>query len=156
MRGGALAAERRVAVEAIEELPIAYAWCWERHAKAGEYCAEAVCINHAATSDGLVLILEDDLTPITQKEYEAAGRAHAPRFIFLKDGAAQTEAASRFVRRQQRQAITRNFRNASELRTFILEALSFHAVTSARQLQLDRARARRPRVRVRFSRRRAS
>jgi hypothetical protein len=155
MNGDPLKAERETAIHAIESTALAHAWCWERHAHAGEFCAEGVCIGHARTSDGLVLILGDTLTPITRKEYVAAGEAHAARFILIQDSVDLDDDARDFIRRERERAVTKNFANLSELRKHLIDALNHHAVNSARQQQLARLRNAPPRRRiyVRFSRR---
>jgi hypothetical protein len=109
MRGGVLADERKAAIKAIDGR-YHRAWAWERDAKAGPYSSEGVCLGHAATSDALVLIIDCDLTNITAKEYAAAKKACIPRFVLLKDGAARTEVAEKFVTRERKRAvITVNF-----------------------------------------------
>jgi hypothetical protein len=156
MRGDPLRAERETAVNAIESSPLALAWCWERHARAGEYCAVGICIGHARTSDGLVLILGDTLTPITRQEYVAAGKAGAARFILVQDGVDRDSEATEFIRHERDSAVTKNFANLSELRKHVIDALTFHAVNSGRQQQLARLRQATPtrrRVLVRLGRR---
>jgi hypothetical protein len=149
MQGDPLRAERETAVSAIESTPIAQAWCWERHARAGEYCAVGVCVGHARTSDGLVLILGDTLTPITHQEFTAAGEAGAARFILIQDGVERDAAATEFIRRERDNAVTKNFANLSELRKHIIDALTFHAVNSGRRQQLARlARPAPSRIRI--------
>jgi hypothetical protein len=155
MNGDPLRAEREAAVEAIESTALAHAWCWERHARAGEYCAEAICVGHARTSDGLLLILGDSLTPITRQEYRAAGEAEAARFILIQDGVDRGADAQEFIRRERDIAVTKNFGNISELRKHIVDALAFHAVNSGRERQLARLQAvTRHSIRVRLPRRR--
>jgi hypothetical protein len=133
MRDGSLRAERRAAVRAINAQPWHRAWAWETNATAGPYSARRVCIDNAATSDALVLILADDLTPITKSEYLAAKRAQIPRFILVKAGVLQSDVLARFVSREQaRQVITVRFRNLRELETAIHNALRAYAVRSHR------------------------
>jgi hypothetical protein len=153
MQGDPLKAEREAAVNAIESTPLALAWCWEQHARAGEYCAVGICVGHARTSDGLVLIVGDTLTPITRQEYTAAGEAGAARFIFVQDGVDRDAEAAEFIRRERDNAVTKSFANLSELRKHIIDALTFHAVNSGRQQQLARIRhaaSSRPRILVRL------
>jgi hypothetical protein len=133
MRGKRLEAERKAVVRAVEATKMATAWHWERDAKAGPYCAKGVCVGHASTSDGLVLILGARLTPITRAEYNAAKRAGVPRFIFLKDRSRRDDGARRFIAREQKQAITRNFANTSELRTQVTASLLHNAVQAVRR-----------------------
>ena len=139
MRGGPLQAERETAIAATNSVGIACAWAWETDARAGEYCSEAVCIGHAKTSDVLILILGSDLTPITEKEYEAAGSSYAQRIILVKDGIQRRRAAREFLAKERaNKSTTKNFQNLSELRSHIIEALQFHAVQSARLVQANR------------------
>jgi hypothetical protein len=140
MRDGTLRRERKAAAEAIEATPISLAWYWERDAKAGPYSSERVCVGHARTSDGLVLILSDDITPITRREFRAAKTAGAPCFILVKEGAALSASVRRFLARERRGAISQTFSNLSELRTAVTGAINFHAVMSARVLILKRRR----------------
>src|SRR5438876_10064041 len=72
MAGGAFKNERPAAARAIESLPEFRAWYWERDARAGPYSSRDLCTKTARTSDGLVLILGDELTPITRDEFVAA------------------------------------------------------------------------------------
>src|SRR5581483_1321095 len=150
MRGEVLAVERVAAAEAVEEIPgFARAWYWERDADAGPYCSEAVCLGHAATADGLVLILGDELTPITRKEYELAYGRGVPTYLLIDQRVVQNEEAKRFVDEQRTSAETiyRGFANVSELQTHILEALMRYAVGAVRRVNFEageqRARARR-------------
>ncbi|HVE95046.1 MAG TPA: hypothetical protein VNB24_09010 [Acidimicrobiales bacterium] len=142
MRGGALNAERVAAAEAIESTTFHEAWYWERDANAGPYCAEHVCVGHAGTSDGLVLLLADELTPITRKEFEAAEAAGAPCFVLIRDGAQPSQEALDFVREQQGHAITTRFGNDSELRTRVVGALLQNAVSATRRDAFQRRMAR--------------
>jgi hypothetical protein len=123
MRGGVLAAERAAAIEAIDSHPDYQAWAWERDAAAGPYSAEAVCVRQAASSDALVLLVSDDLTPITVKEFRAAKKAGVPRFVFLKTGASRTARAEALVKRERAGGVTGDFSNPAEVRTQILHAL---------------------------------
>src|SRR6266542_2716862 len=132
IRGGPLAAERRTAIGAIEASPFHRAWAWERDANAGPYSASAVCVAHARTSDALVLILAEDLTAMTRREYNAAKTAGVPRFVLLKDGVTQSAEVIRFVRRERRGLITANFQNEAELITQIQNALRAYALRAHR------------------------
>lgn len=137
MRGEVLAVERAAAAEAVERIPdLARAWYWERDADAGPYCAEAVCLGQAATADGLVVILGDELTPITRKEYEIAYARGVPTYLLIDQRVTQSDEAQRFVKAQQQgsDTITKGFANASELQTHVLEALMRYAVSAVRRL----------------------
>lgn len=123
MRDGSLAAERSVAIRTIDEFFPHRAWAWERDAQAGPYSSAPMCIRNARTSDGLILIIADDLTPITKREYLAARRRGVPTYIMIKDGAGQTLDAEQFILREQRRAVTKLFNNTRELRTHIRASL---------------------------------
>jgi hypothetical protein len=143
MRGSLLIAERQTAAKAINKTGFALAWLWENNACTGPYSAEAVCLGHARTSDGLVLILADQLTPITQKEYEAAHLAGVPCYIFLKQGARRDRKAERFVREgRAKSTITANFKGLSELETQVTGAIFRYAVDSIRERILDTKKTR--------------
>jgi hypothetical protein len=77
MADGALRAERTAAIDAVEAFPLGRPWAWEKDAPAGSYYSEEECIRQAGTSDAIVLILEDELTSTTRKEYVAAHAAGA-------------------------------------------------------------------------------
>jgi hypothetical protein len=132
MRDHSLDAERAVAVRTIDAFYPHRAWAWERDAKAGTYSAARLCVKSAATSDGLVLILGDELTPITKREYHAARRSHVPRFLLLKDPSTHDAAAASFVRRERMRVVTRRFRNERELRTHIRESLAARILHTSR------------------------
>jgi hypothetical protein len=123
MSGGALKSERRAVARAVEALDIVKAWYWERDAKAGPVSAVPLCVNKAAASELLVLILEDDLTPTTHKEYMAAKKTGAWCCILVKEGGTLTPKATRFIKRESKAAVYKRFRNASELRTHVMSAL---------------------------------
>ena len=53
-----------------------------------------------------------------------------------------TGEALEFIRRERDRAITKNFKNVSELRKHISDALTFHAVNSGRERQVARRRRR--------------
>jgi hypothetical protein len=133
MRGGALRLERRAVANEIDATRMAQAWWWERSAYAGPFSAQNICLKHAATSDALFVILEDDLTPITKAEYLAAKRNGVYRCILIRDGATLTARAQRFVDREQRNVTTAVFRNISELRSQTLASLRGGFTHSLRQ-----------------------
>ena len=140
MAGDALKTERIAAIEAVEEFPLSRPWAWERSAEAGPYCSERECVAQAGTSDGLLLIVEDELTPVTRSEFEAARRAGAPIFMMLKTGAVRDTELQRFIKHARDDGITTvNFSSPGELRTRITLALRTWAIRSGRS-QLLRAR----------------
>lgn len=133
MSGGSLKPERKAAIREVESSPWHKAWAWEISANAGPYSSKRLCVANAKTSDGLILIVSDELTAMTSAEYRAARRAGVPRFIFVKDGIRQTDELSRFIQRERAAgATTRKFRNLAELRTEIRTALRAYGVRSHR------------------------
>ena len=137
MHGGALKKERAAAVQAINAFVLGRAWAWENDANAGPYCSERECVAQAGTSDGLVLILEDELTDITRAEFAAARKAGAPVFLMLKTGAMRDAALDRFIKRaRDNDVITASFSSLTELRTRIAGALRTWALRSGRSEML--------------------
>ena len=134
MRGGPLREERVAAAEAVESTQFAHAWYWERDANAGPYSSEGVCVGHARTSDGLILILGRTLTDITRAEFRAAHLAGAPCYIFTQSFANQDKAVRKFVKDNRDDAITAPFGNLSELRTQITGALIQFVVGAGREI----------------------
>lgn len=138
IRGGALVDERQAAAKAINETGFAFAWLWENDACAGPYSSEAICLGHARTSEGLVLILAKRLTPVTQKEYEAADDAGVPCYVFLKQGTRHDTQVNRFVKKIRAKATTTgSFSNLSELETHVKSSLYRYAVDSVRKRILE-------------------
>jgi len=134
MRDNVLNAERQTAAKAIDRTGFAIAWLWENDACAGPYSAEAICLGHARTSDGLVLLLAEQLTPITQMEYEAASLAGVPCYIFLKQGAQHDRKVERFIKTvREKTAVTAKFQGLSELETQVTKAMFRYAVDSIRE-----------------------
>ena len=136
MAGGALRDERAAALDAIDTFPLARAWAWERDANAGPYCSERECVAQAGTADGLVLVVDDELTPITRMEFEAARKGGAPVFLMLKQGAHRTPDLQRFIEDVRSFAITVNFASTGELKTQITQALRTWAIRSGRSAML--------------------
>lgn len=131
---GVLDAERVAAAEAVESTSIATAWYWERDARAGPYSSEAVCIGHARSSDGLVLLLAEELRPMVRREYTAAFDQGAPCYILVKEVAAREADADEFVSQERDgPAVTRPFRSISELKTEVTGAIVEFAVQSSRR-----------------------
>ncbi len=123
MHGGALRAERDAVIAAVQELPLTDPWAWEISADAGPYCSESECVRQAGNSDGLVLIVDDEITPITRMEATAARRGGAPVFLMLKTGVERDAELDRFIRELRRHATTANFSSPKELRTRVTSAL---------------------------------
>jgi hypothetical protein len=123
MSGGTLTRERLAAARAAEGVDVVRAWYWERDANAGPVSALPLCVNQAAASEVLFLILEDELTPVTYKEYLAAKRNGAWCCILIKDGGILTDKAQRFVDRESKHAVYKRFRTLSELRSHVVNAI---------------------------------
>jgi hypothetical protein len=139
---GSLDDERAAAIEEIGSFPVVEPWAWERSAYAGAYCAVAVCVGEARTSDVLILILGRDLSDITEREYRAAAAARVNCIILVKEGVRRVRAAREFLESEQRgRVITVNFANLSELRTHINDSIKFHFVSSSREAQMARQAA---------------
>jgi tetratricopeptide (TPR) repeat protein len=137
MAGGALKPERQAAVRKIESFPSMRAWHWERDAVAGTFYSEEECVGNAATSEVLVLILEDELTEITRKEYFAAKRAGAHRVVLHRTGVGRSTRLERFIdRERKRDAVTAGYGNVSELETRLFEALREVSVRPVRERML--------------------
>jgi len=133
MAGGVYVVERASCAEAVDGTGIARAWYWERDAYAGPYCTEAICLGQAATADGLILILGDELTPITRREYEIARAKGVATFVFVDQRLAQDGDAQAFVASVRRDSVTKNFANVSELQSHVVDALRTFAVQSWRR-----------------------
>lgn len=139
MRGDVLKAERRATADTINKSPMHHAWCWEDNAPAGAYHSKEECIGYARTSDGLVLLLGSELTPVTRDEYEVARTNGAQRFIFIRETDVLTDSTKQFVEDEQaRRTVTRKFGNLSELRTSVTDSLIQSAVRASRSEQLRR------------------
>jgi hypothetical protein len=149
MRGSAFVAERVAVAEAIDATAFARAWYWERDAFAGPYCSEEVCVATAATADGLVLLLGEELTEITRAEFEVARRRFVPVYIFVderKEQNAEVESFIADVRSSgETKAITKRFANISELKGHVTDALRHHAVQAVRRANFAAAQTNRAR-----------
>lgn len=128
--------ERVTAAQTIDATAIARAWCWERDAQAGPYCSERVCVAHAATSDGLVLLVGETLTGITRKEYEVAHGRNVPCYVFVDQRVVQDDVAKQFIHdvRNSDVAITKGFGNVAELEGHITDALRHFTVQAVRRI----------------------
>jgi hypothetical protein len=137
MRGFALKEERIAAAKVIDGSGFARAWYWERDANAGPYCSEQLCLGMARTSDGLVLLLASDITPITQREFMEARKHGVPCFVFQKDDAEPDDEVRAIVDLARSDGITVKFRNISELQTQILSSI-YHHITMVHRKDIHR------------------
>ncbi|MFG6402488.1 hypothetical protein [Microbacterium sp. P04] len=139
---GTLEGERRIAADTIDRLETYRAWWWERDAPTGVLHSERECVKFAGTSDGLVLLVAGDLSPIVYAEYGAAKEAAAERYIFVRvrQGEVLPDDVSSFIEAERATAVTRNFQNEAELESHLYRALIHTAVRAAREVQLGRRR----------------
>jgi hypothetical protein len=114
MRGGVLKAERAAAAEAVDTHPDAEAWLWERSADAGPYCSIEVCRGQAATSDVLILIVSDEVTPATDIEWRAARANGAVCAILVREGGLRDDSLIAFLRAEGERVIYKTFGNLSD------------------------------------------
>lgn len=138
MRDGALKQERKAAADVIASLGFAEPWWWEGNAAAGPYCAKGICLGHARTSDGLVLIIGDELTTMTQEEFQAAQDAGVECFIFVQDGVSRDDETDGFIGEQQQHATTGQWATVEELESQIVRAIHNAVIRSHRVRALER------------------
>lgn len=137
MANGALEKERRVAIETVNAFRPALAWAWETSAPAGSYYSEEECVRRAGTSDALILILDDELTPVTRKEFEAARQGPANLIILTRRGATRDRALQDLIDGARHEAITKDFSDLAELESEIDAALWEWFVRGGRTLGLQ-------------------
>lgn len=124
MAGGVYVTERSSCAETVDQIGFARAWYWERDSNAGPYCSEKVCLGHAAMSDGLILILGDELTEITRKEYEVARARRIPTFVFIDQRFTRDVGTETFITSvRRRRSVTKDFGNIAELQSHVQDAL---------------------------------
>ncbi|MFI5259763.1 MAG: hypothetical protein ACHQ01_09180 [Candidatus Limnocylindrales bacterium] len=140
MRGDALSAEREAAIGAIRSIrPLAEPWAWETSGLPGPYSAAAVCVGHARTSDGLVLLVGDSLTAITRREYRAAKGAGAACFVLTRSADTPDGRTAAFVARERKTVVTHGFANCRELRTLVRRSIIEYAIRAWRLDSLRRS-----------------
>lgn len=139
---GSLDSERKIAAATVERLVTHRAWWWERDAPTGVLHSERECIKFAETSDGLILLVAGELSGIVYSEYQAAKRATAERYIFIREteGKALPADVQKFVEQERDTAVTRNFQNEAELESHLYAALIHTAVRAGRERQIERHR----------------
>jgi len=136
--GTTLDDERRVAVSTINTFSHRRAWSWEDDAPAGAYHSEAECVGIARASDELVLILGEDLSPVTRAEYEAARDNGVQRYILIREPVTDDEAVREFITQERRHAVTRGYRNIEEFNSLLFKALNDATVRASREQMLRR------------------
>jgi tetratricopeptide (TPR) repeat protein len=142
MSEGSLKRERRAAAKIIKGFLSMEPWLWETHAKAGPFPSEEECVGFASTSDALILLLEDELTGITRKEYRAAKRAGAHLIIVHRAGVKREAALQRFIDAERKAgAVTLGYGSLGELETRLFEALKEFSVRPVRERIAERRQA---------------
>lgn len=137
MAEGALTSEREAAIAAVEEFRPARAWAWEKDAPAGSFYSEEECVERARTSDALVLIVEDELTPVTRKEFEAAEKGTATVIVLARRGVRRNPELTRFINKLRGRTITKEFSDLNELKAEVDLALWEWFVRGGRTLGLQ-------------------
>jgi len=145
MRQGSLAAERRIAIETVDGFRPARAWAWERDAVAGSFYSEEECVRQAGTSDALILILEEELTRVTEAEYRAARASGANTIVLHRRGVSHSTQAAQLIERAREEGISKEFSDLVELESEIDSALWQWFVRGGRTLALQ-VRERRERL----------
>ncbi|XYH95544.1 hypothetical protein ACMHYB_48345 [Sorangium sp. So ce1128] len=131
MRAG-LDNERTLTATIIDGLGLARAWLWERDGLNGP-CERELCLTAARTSDVLVLLLGDDISPIVKAEFEAAYSAHAHCVVLAKRTFQPSRHCLTFIRRlAKRTIIPINFQNESELRTYLTQRIHAYVISATR------------------------
>jgi hypothetical protein len=140
LKGDCLRAEREAAIQLLETTGIIAPWASERNIPAGDYPYEDTCLQVAANSDGLLLIVDGELTPFCKREYDAAAKSQRTCFIFLKDGSVLDESANQFVQDQRARGknIVR-FRNLDELRSLLTTSLQAEFVRALQHARTNSA-----------------
>jgi hypothetical protein len=138
MRSGELSNERAAVAAAISEMGAHRPWWWEKDGVAGEYCAEAMCLGHASTSEFLILILGSTLTDITRKEFLAAKDASATTIIFGPKGCVRDRRAKRFFKEQGDASTYGEYVSIADLKRRVQDSLYSAMVRAVREHQLSR------------------
>jgi hypothetical protein len=89
-----------------------------------------------------VLILEDEITPVTRSELKAAQDAGLPIFVMLKTGVTRDAELERLIKRIRGEGNTTvNFSSPGELKTRVASALRTLALRTWRARMLERRQA---------------
>lgn len=131
---------RKRAAATIDRMPTHRSWWWERDAGMGVLHSVQECVKYAGASDGIVLLVAGELSPIVYAEYEAAKAASAQRYIFIyeRPGEQLPDDVRDFIDRERETVVTRNFQNEAELETHLFQALIRSGVRAAREGQIER------------------
>lgn len=125
--------ERLAVAKAVKAFgDLARAWLWEQDGVAGP-SERSMCVATAGSTDVLVLLVQDDVSPIVRAEFNAAYAAGAICFVFTKSGRAATKRCRRFLATLAKRGILPlRFQNESELRTHVVQRLRGHIVGAVR------------------------
>lgn len=140
MRSGALAKDRSVAAAVLDDHPDIEPWLWERQANAGRYSSYEVCVHNARTSDILILILAENLTPVTETEWRSATDGGANCALLLKRVESRTERARSFIAAQRSDGIDVEYATEDELETKLQAAVRRCMTDAVRRRTLARRR----------------
>lgn len=125
--------ERDAAMEAINATSFVTSWAWEHDVPAGDYPYEETCLHFAAKSDGLVLLVDADVSPLCIKEYTAAVSAKKTCQIFIKAGSVLDRAAKLFIDEQRRKGSNPiRFCSLDELKTSLSKSLHAECIRKFR------------------------
>jgi hypothetical protein len=134
-----LNAERLIAAKVIQSMIGHRPWLWETDAAAGAAKSDDECVDIASTSDGLVLLLAVELSDITEREYRAAKRNGAQRYVMIKTPPdALDDRAKAFVEQERSTNVTRNFASDKELRSHLRISLQASMVKASRESVIAR------------------
>ena len=124
--------ERSEVADAVEGTGMAQAWYWERDGYANPEGYREVCILHAKSSDALVMLVDDEISAGMQLEFDAAKAAGRPCYVFIKEECQQGEQLRRSLDEAGVTGAMPNFRNLSELRSHVINALANETARSWR------------------------
>lgn len=122
MRRDVLRKERKTVRKAITAHPFCIPWGWEDWSYPGPYPSIDLCVAEAKKSDALVLILGDELTNPTLREFNAAFRVF--RMVFNKQCRKKPSARAFLAKLRTPRGLTyKDFQNTNELRSWIIKTL---------------------------------
>lgn len=117
-----LSEERAAARRAIEATEVSWCWSWEQHGTAGSFPPMDLCLDEVKRSHALVLVLGDELTENTHKEYSLAAELSIQRAVFVKEGKLK-KSAREFLERVRSEITYQEFGNPGELEAMVRKSL---------------------------------
>ena len=125
--------EREAAIAAITATQMVLPWAWEHEALAGHYPYEETCLHVASRSDGLVLLVDGNVSPLCEKEYAAAATAKKTCYIFIKAGRVLDAETETFIEAQRRLGSNPiRFRSLDELKSALSKSLQAECIRKFR------------------------